>query len=278
MDYTEIPFEEGAAKAKIAAEAALAIDPTLVEAATAMIYSTDDIEQQIKLGKQAIDMNPSFATTHQWYATTIALVGDLETAVEEYLKALELDPRSRVINENLAVVYGRMGDWKSATRVLEQMLSWAPDYTSGIGNLFLLKIATGDRVGAELIGQQLVTALKRNENKLDVYLDLAFEPTKRAGAIQELLSWPQHDWWSPENPRLLDKDDLLEVFARLGELDQARSILSELIENRPSYGYGSYRIDRSIPEFVCDSEARKMLAATDLPPLRVPYPCEELLR
>ena len=171
-----------------------------------------------------------------------------------------------------------MGDCKSARRGLEQSLSWAPDYTSGIVNLFLLKIATGDRVGAELIGQQLVTALKRNENKLDVYLDLAFEPTKSAGAIQELLSWPQHDWWSPENPRLLDKDDLLEIFARLGELDQARSILSELISNRPSYSYGSFRIDRSIPEFVCDSEARTMLAATDLPPLRVPYPCEELLQ
>jgi hypothetical protein len=46
-----------------------------------------------------------------------------------------------------------------------------------------------------------------------------------------------------------------------------------LLVDQPVYTYGFYRVDRSIPGFVCDPEVQAMLGEKNLPPLTVPYPC-----
>ncbi len=57
-DYTETPFREGFAKAGVAARKALALDPQSVEAATALIYSTDDLTEQLTFAKRAVELGP----------------------------------------------------------------------------------------------------------------------------------------------------------------------------------------------------------------------------
>ena len=273
MDYTEMPPDEARAKARQAAEAALAIDPGLIEAATAMIYTVDDLEVQLQYAEQAIALNPAFATAHQWYATTLQLMGELDAAREEYLLALDLDPRSRIINGNLAELYMLAADWEEAERVLERLLSWAPDYTYGMRQLFLVRLARGDRPGAEEIGRRMARTLGRTVDTTDLYLDYAFDPARRPAVTEEVLGWPRRDWWDPEYPALLDTNDLIWLFARAGDLENAKALLRESLVDQPVYTYGFYRVDRSIPGFVCDPEVQAMLAEKDLPPVTVPYPC-----
>jgi TolB-like protein len=273
MDYTEMPPDQARARARQAAEAALAIDPGLVEAATALIYTVDDLEVQLQYAEQAIALNPSFATAHQWYATTLQLLGELDAAREEYLLALDLDPRSRVINSNLAELYMLADDWEEAARVLERLLSWAPDYTYGMRQLFLVRLARGDRPGAAEIGRRMARTLGRTVDTTDLYLDYAFDPARRPAVTEEVLGWPRRDWWDPEYPALLDTNDLIWLFARAGDLANAKALLRELLVDQPVYTYGFYRVDRSIPGFVCDPEVQAMLGEKNLPPLTVPYPC-----
>jgi len=273
MDYTEMPPDEARAKARQAAEAALAIDPGLIEAATAMIYTVDDLELQLQYAEQAIALNPAFATAHQWYATTLQLMGELDAAREEYLLALDLDPRSRIINSNLAELYMLAADWEEAERILERLLSWAPDYAQGMRQLFLVRLARGDRPGAEKIGRRMARMLGRTVDTTDLYLDYAFDPARRPAVTEEVLGWPRRDWWDPEYPALLDINDLIWMFARAGDLENAKALLRELLMDQPVYTYGFYRVDRSLPEFVCDPEVQAMLAEKNLPPLAVPYPC-----
>jgi TolB-like protein len=273
MDYTEMPPDQARARARQAAEAALAIDPGLVEAATALIYTVDDLEVQLQYAEQAIALNPSFATAHQWYATTLQLLGQLDAAREEYLLALDLDPRSRVINSNLAELYMLADDWEEAARVLERLLSWAPDYTYGMRQLFLVRLARGDRPGAAEIGRRMARTLGRTVDTTDLYLDYAFYPARRPAVTEEVLGWPRRDWWDPEYPALLDTNDLIWLFARAGDLANAKALLRELLVDQPVYTYGFYRVDRSIPGFVCDPEVQAMLGEKNLPPLTVPYPC-----
>jgi TolB-like protein len=273
MDYTEMPPDQARARARQAAEAALAIDPGLVEAATALIYTVDDLEVQLQYAEQAIALNPSFATAHQWYATTLQLLGQLDAAREEYLLALDLDPRSRVINSNLAELYMLADDWEEAARVLERLLSWAPDYTYGMRQLFLVRLARGDRPGAAEIGRRMARTLGRTVDTTDLYLDYAFDPARRPAVTEEVLGWPRRDWWDPEYPALLDTNDLIWLFARAGDLANAKALLRELLVDQPVYTYGFYRVDRSIPGFVCDPEVQAMLGEKNLPPLTVPYPC-----
>jgi TolB-like protein len=273
MDYTEMPPDQARARARQAAEVALAIDPGLVEAATALIYTVDDLEVQLQYAEQAIALNPSFATAHQWYATTLQLLGQLDAAREEYLLALDLDPRSRIINSNLAELHMLAADWEEAERVLERLLSWAPDYTYGMRQLFLVRLARGDRPGAAEIGRRMARTLGRTVDTTDLYLDYAFDPARRPAVTEEVLGWPRRDWWDPEYPALLDTNDLIWLFARAGDLANAKALLRELLVDQPVYTYGFYRVDRSIPGFVCDPEVQAMLGEKNLPPLTVPYPC-----
>jgi tetratricopeptide (TPR) repeat protein len=268
-----MPPDEARARAKQAAEAALAIDPDLIEAATAMIYTVDDLEVQLQYAEQAIALNPSFATAHQWYATTLQLLGELDAAREEYLLALDLDPRSRIINSNLAELHMLAADWEEAERVLERLLSWAPDYTYGMRQLFLVRLARGDRPGAEETGRRMARTLGRAVDTTDLYLDYVFDPARRPAVTAEVLGWPRRDWWDPEYPALLDTNDLIWLFARAGDLANAKARLRELLVDQPVYTYGFYRVDRSIPGFVCDPEVQAMLGEKNLPPLTVPYPC-----
>jgi TolB-like protein/Tfp pilus assembly protein PilF len=277
MDYTEMPSGEARAKAKRAADFALSLDPELIEAASALILTTNDLNKQIEYSRLAIALNPSFATTHQWYATALALTGDLEAAEKEYRAAVELDPRSRVVVSNLAYNYIALAQWDNAERVLIQLLSWAPEYASAMDTLFMVKLAKGDQAGAREVAGNLVKALKRTEDNTDLYLDLFFEPSRRAGAIKTIMSWPHTDRWAPENPRIVDDETLLWMLAKTGEFEKAWVLLSEVIETGGNYAYGYYRIERGIPEFVCHPKTVEILAATDLPPLEVPYPCDELL-
>src|SRR5271154_6492948 len=96
------PSREAMPKARAAARRALALDPTLAEPHVALgsIASLFDwdwtaSEQHFR---RAIEMNPGYATAHQWYAHDfLAGVGRLEEAEAELALARECDPLSVVI-------------------------------------------------------------------------------------------------------------------------------------------------------------------------------------
>ena len=97
-------------KAKEAALKALEIDCTLAEAHTALAYvlfnyewNLAEAEKEIKL---AIELNPNYATAHQWYGNAILLgSGRFDEAIAELKLAQELDPLSLIINADLGTTY-----------------------------------------------------------------------------------------------------------------------------------------------------------------------------
>ena len=242
-----------------------------------MIYSTGKMEEQLEYAERAIALNPSFATTHQWYATTLALTGDLEAAEKAYLTAMDLDPRSRVIHANLAYLYLTMARFDDAEKVLVDLLSWAPSLSFALEILFVVEVAQGDLSGAAEVGRELVRTLDKRQDNVDLYLDLLGEKTGHDSAISEILSWPRSDFRNPEDPRVISDDYLFSVLALSGDYENAELLLKRSIEHDPVYIYGYFRSDRSIPGFICRPETQAIFAETDLPPLKVPYPCDELL-
>ena len=49
--------------------------------------------------QRAIELNPSYATAHQWYGVALGSMGRLEEAIAESKRALELDPLSLITNQ-----------------------------------------------------------------------------------------------------------------------------------------------------------------------------------
>jgi len=100
--WAGLPTRETFPKAKAAAQKALSIDDKLAEAHTSLAYAIHTYEWDWKAAereyKRAIELNPNYATAHQWYAEFLTATGRFDEARREGAKALELDPMSPIIN------------------------------------------------------------------------------------------------------------------------------------------------------------------------------------
>jgi len=96
-------------KARAMAEKALEIDPTLAEphAAIGVVYHEyewkfADAEREFK---RSIELNPNYASAHQWYGEFLANMGRHDESIAEMKRALELDPMSLIINTTMGGMY-----------------------------------------------------------------------------------------------------------------------------------------------------------------------------
>ena len=96
-------------KAKQATERALQIDETLAEARISLayiagVYDWDWLRAEREY-KQALGLNPNYATAHHWYGEHLAINGRFSDAVAELERAQELDPLSLIINSAFGLIF-----------------------------------------------------------------------------------------------------------------------------------------------------------------------------
>jgi TolB-like protein/DNA-binding winged helix-turn-helix (wHTH) protein/Flp pilus assembly protein TadD len=107
--YAVMTAKEALPKAKAAAIKALELDNNLGEAHNSLAFCLDgfdwDFAAAEKEFRRAIELNPSYATAHHWYAWHLSLLGRNSEAVSEMKKAKDLDPLSLIINADLAELY-----------------------------------------------------------------------------------------------------------------------------------------------------------------------------
>jgi len=97
-------------KAQVAARKALEIDDTLAEAHTSLAlvlenynYDWQGAEKQFR---RAIELDPNYATAHQWYAEYLSWQGRFNEALEESERARQLDPLSLIVaTDHGAILY-----------------------------------------------------------------------------------------------------------------------------------------------------------------------------
>ena len=104
-NYGDFRRKDYMPQAKAAAMKALELDPNLAEAyasfGEAIYYWEYDWVGAEKAFKRAIELNPKYATAHQWYAELLSNSGKHEQAIEQVSMALDLDPFSMVINRDM---------------------------------------------------------------------------------------------------------------------------------------------------------------------------------
>ncbi|HEY2973139.1 MAG TPA: winged helix-turn-helix domain-containing protein [Pyrinomonadaceae bacterium] len=99
--HTTARFTETHPKAKAYAQRALEIDSQLPEPyATLAAIAADywDWAEADKQFQRALEMNPNYATAHQWYGEYLVHTGRLAEALQEFKRAQQLDPTSLIIN------------------------------------------------------------------------------------------------------------------------------------------------------------------------------------
>ena len=109
VDYRSVPVHEGFARAKDYARKALALDDRLAEAHASLAWSLFvydwDWTGAAREFRRSIELDPRYATAHQWYAFLLASRGQLEEALVEGHTAQELDASSVSVRRSLAWVY-----------------------------------------------------------------------------------------------------------------------------------------------------------------------------
>lgn len=116
-----LPPREAMPKAKAAAEKALALDKSLADAHASLAYiefayewERENAEQEFK---RALEINPGYATAHEWKALYLVATGRVDEAESEVEKAQQLDPLSNIMNMAAAQVYLYAGKYD---RVIDQ--------------------------------------------------------------------------------------------------------------------------------------------------------------
>ncbi len=116
-------------KARAMTAKALALNPDLAEAqaSAGLLFLYDrDWQRAERAFQRALDLQPNYATAHQWYSRYLTIRGRFPEALEELDKALRLDPFSIVMNLNLAQTYYYSRQYDKAIRQFEKTRELGP--------------------------------------------------------------------------------------------------------------------------------------------------------
>jgi serine/threonine protein kinase/tetratricopeptide (TPR) repeat protein len=124
--------EERRQQAIGAANMALDLQPDLVEGHLALGYCYyhcgRDYERALSEFDLALQQQPNNADLHNAIAAVQRRQGDFQNSVENFMTALELDPRSHLKAFDVGLTYGMMRQYRKSEKYLIQAISLAPDW------------------------------------------------------------------------------------------------------------------------------------------------------
>ena len=141
--YRGIPDTDQCASVELLLDKALQLDPDLGQAHTARgwyLWNNGDPDGAERFFQRAIELSPNHPTAYQWYGSMLSWDrGRPEEALEMHLKALELDPLSLIVLNNVGVDYADLGDFEKALQYFRRTLEIEPNFAQGyesIGGLY----------------------------------------------------------------------------------------------------------------------------------------------
>jgi tetratricopeptide (TPR) repeat protein len=197
-----LPPGETFPRAKAAAKRTLEIDESLGEAHASLAFSYSFYDWNWSAAekefKRAIELNPSYATAHEWYAVYLFAMGRFDEAINEAERARELDPLSIIINSVVGIAYYFARRYEESIELHKKALELDPN--------FLLATTYSTLAYVERGMHDEVTDLIRKAEPL------ATNNTYSLG------------YFGGTYGRIGKKDEALRILARLDELAQERYV------------------------------------------------------
>jgi serine/threonine protein kinase/tetratricopeptide (TPR) repeat protein len=130
--YNGRPPAEAYPRAKAAAARALEIDPAMAEAHASLGYARLFFDRDWRAAErsliEAIRLNPSYASAHQWYGWLLMVTRRWPEMIAAMRRAHDLDPLSLVINEHLGYALSLVGRHDEALRQLAATVDLDPNF------------------------------------------------------------------------------------------------------------------------------------------------------
>jgi len=231
VDNSEIPRKEAMLNAREAALAALHLDDSLAEAHSSlafvkMHYEWDWVTAEREF-QRAIDLNPSYATAHHWYAYDLMAMGRPSEALREVHRARELDPLSLIINTDVAELLYYTGQIEEALRETRGVLAMDPDFALAhrvLGFVYLQKREYAKAISEFRRQQELTNSSAWAGSELAVTYAAAGDLPAAEAILNTILSI--------SNRRFGTAGEIAGIYAALGRKDEAFKYLEQAYVER----------------------------------------------
>ena len=228
---TAITRKDAMAKARAAALQALAIDDSLAEAHTSLAFvywhydwNWANAEKEFQ---RALQLNPSYATAHHWYAFYLLSQGRTDQAIEEIGRAQQVDPLSLIINTDVAQILFYAHHYDRATEQAKRVLDMDADFSLARVMLGWSYLARQEN-GAALEQAEKATEAPGVGDALDANLEVTYAALGRKAQARDLLI--RLEAKSKRNTQLVV--GIAEAHALLNEKDQAFVWLEKAFQDR----------------------------------------------
>jgi tetratricopeptide (TPR) repeat protein len=225
-----MPPAEAIPRSREYALKAIAIDDTLAEPHTTLAYIMADYDYDFVAAenefKRAIELNPDYATAHQWYAEVLTYSGRFDESFAEFHRALELEPMSLPINWDYGRALYMSRRYDESIDQLKRTIEINPSFARGHRQIALPYLMKGDYANSiesharffELVGRGRDAALLRSTFASDGWM-----------GVQRLLVSQDSPLSEGNNSWIVAK-----AAAALGDKEKAFSELQKLYDNRIS--------------------------------------------
>ncbi len=263
--YSVLAPREAYPKARAAATKALELDETLAEA-HAVLADTKlrygwDFSGAEREHKRALELNPAYATAHQWYSHYLLPMGRMPESLAESKRALELDPLSLIINAHLGWHYLYTREYDKAVDQLGKTIELDPNFP--LAHFFLGQAYEEKAMYQEAVAEfQKAISLSGGSPVNVAGLGHAYAVSGAKGQAQKALDQLKEQ----ARRRFVASYEFAVLYAGLGEKQQALNWLEKAYQERDSSWLVDVKIDPRFDGLHREPRFQELVQKIGLPP------------
>lgn len=231
--YGVLPPEEAFTRAKAAAVEALELDDSLAEAHTSLAHINESYEWRFKAAerkfKRALELNPSYALAHHWYALHLMAMGRSDEARLEIACAQQLEPLSLSIGVSVGLAYYWERDYPRALEEFKKVLALDPEFSL----VHVLLGQTYEKLGAheQAISELLEARQQDDTPQVSAILSYVYAVSGRETDARQILHELNESSYQDYVPSYFKAL----IHAALGEADEAFRWLQRSLDERSGW-------------------------------------------
>jgi len=231
LSNAEMPRSEAMPRAKAAALTALQLDDSLAEAHTSLAFEEMHYEWDWQAAerefKRALELNPNYATAHQWYAFWFIARGTFDQALTQLSLAEKADPLSIVIKSDTSDVLTCAGRYEQAAQAAKRALELDPNFP--LAHYSLAEAYAGRQLYPQAITEyQKMLATDNGNSWARTGIARAYAQTGQRADAERLLEDTLRSCRNLGDCAL----EIAFIYASLGEKDQAFAWLEKAYQYR----------------------------------------------
>ncbi len=263
-DYGFVPPREAFPRAKGAATRALELDDTLAEAHNSLAYvrwAYDwDWAGAEREFKRAIELNPNYASGHQFYGEYLTAMGRHREALAEVGRAHELDPLSLIVNAVVGWAFYFARQYDQAVEQCRRTLELDPNFARVhiyLGRAYVQKSMLEEAITEFQKGIDLSGGSPTYRAELGHACAVSCRRDEAQKVLNELKELSKRKYVSPY--------DMALIHAGLGENDRAFDWLQRAYDYRSFY-MALLKVEPAFDNFRPDPRFQDLVRRVGLPP------------